>query len=61
MYLDMFLPLSSLFVLWCVSSESVELVVLHSILELAGLTECQWGLCHIIVRNNQTQGVLLSY
>lgn len=39
MDLDVFLPLSSLFVLWCVSSVSVVLLVLHSSLELTSLSE----------------------
>lgn len=61
MYLDMFLPLSSLFVLWCVSCSSVELAVLHSISALASLTDCQQGSCHIIVRKNLSQRNIWSY
>lgn len=55
MYPDVFLPLSSLCVLWCVSCSSVELVVLHSISQHATRTECQQGLCHINVRSTSVR------
>lgn len=45
------------FVLCCVSSVSVVLVVLHSILKLTSRAQCQWGLC----QKKSKSGEILNY